>query len=60
MDPLDRQKHQKVLEFIKKWQINNPYNDNQEAYNVKFKEDFNNYIESSNLSKEDKEYYFIN
>ena len=59
MNPLDRQKHQKVLGFIKEWRINNPYNDNQEAYNLKFKEDFNHYIESSNLSQEDKDYYLI-
>lgn len=49
-----------ALNWIKEWQRDNPYSPEfTDEYNAKFKEDFNKFIEGSDLSQETKDYNLI-
>ena len=43
----------RVLSFIKKWQLKNDYNPKfSKEYNKKFNSEFNDFLENGNFSKE--------
>ena len=44
--------NKRVQVFISEWSTKNPYKNNLLAHNKKFKNDFNNFLQSGNFSQE--------
>lgn len=45
------EENQKVQNFLKQWQIENPYRNNRDEHNAKFKIDFDLFLYNSNFSE---------
>ena len=54
-----RTENVQVNNFIKKWQKENPYKGNIKIHNRKFKNDFNDFLNSNNFSEQTINLYKI-